>query len=463
MARFHGAARGTRLTWRQEVQVDSDVRRHDVRKHDAPEPDGVCAVRPGTDLGRHARMLARVHDATLSGDPAPAQSRRLVARSWNRVLAQGVNPDAGDPPGPLGVGEVEQRRSSSTLAAVLPELRSALTSVAEDARHVMVVCDADGVLLWREGSTAVRHRADALGFTEGADWSEASVGTNAIGTALAEDGPVQIFSAEHFVRSHHGWTCTASPVHDPRSGELLGVVDLSGPAQTIHPTTVALVSTAVRLAEAGLWRRHEARLDALRSIGAPMLAGSSGPGLVVDDHGWVAAATGLPGVERVGAPAADRLLAVHGLGSCLPEPVPGGWLLRPAEAGGPQRMRLTLDLDGRPPRAVVEGTGRWAHPLSTRHAEVLVLLARAGATGLDAAALSRQLYGDREHLVTVRAEMSRLRRGLGGLLLARPYRIAPEVELDLTGVEHGRIVRESTAPGVAALRRDRPTAGAEPV
>ena len=38
--------------------------------------------------------------------------------------------------------------------------------VAEDARHVMVVCDADGVLLWREGSTAVRRRADALGFTD---------------------------------------------------------------------------------------------------------------------------------------------------------------------------------------------------------------------------------------------------------------------------------------------------------
>lgn len=416
--------------------------------------DGVCAVRPGTDLGRHARLLARVHDAVLSGDPVPAQARGLVARSWSRVRAQGVDPDAGDPPGPLDTGQVEQRRTTSPLAAVLPELRTALTSVAEDARHVMVVCDADGVLLWREGSTAVRRRADALGFTEGADWSEPSVGTNAIGTALAEDGPVQIFSAEHFVRSHHGWTCTAAPVHDPRSGELLGVVDLSGPAETIHPTTVALVGTAIRLAEAGLWRRHEARLDALRTIAAPILAGTTGPGLVVDDHGWVAAAAGMPAVERVAAPSGDRLLAVHGIGPCQPEPVPGGWLLRPARAEGSARIRLRLDLDSRPPRAVVEGSNRWVHPLSTRHAEVLVLLARAGAAGLDAAALSEQLYGDRAHLVTVRAEMCRLRRGLGGLLLARPYRIAPEVELDLTVVRASRIVRSSTAPGVAALRRD---------
>nr|WP_222131875.1 GAF domain-containing protein [Pseudonocardia sp. C8] len=396
-------------------------------------------------------MLSQLHDAVLSGDAAPDRARRLIARSWDRVRAQGVNPDAGDPPGPLDAGQVEQRRSTSPLVPVLPALRSALTSVAEDARHVMVVTDADGVLLWREGSTAVRRRADGLGFTEGANWSECSVGTNAIGTALAEGGPVQIFSAEHFVRSHHRWTCTAAPVHDPRSGELLGVVDVSGPAETIHPTTVALVNTAVRLAEAGLWQRHEARLEALRTIGAPMLAGTSGPGLVVDDHGWVAAVTGLPGVERVAAPSADRLIAVHGIGPCLPEPVPGGWLLRPADSGS-SRMRLRLDLDARPPQAVVEGSSRWVHPLSTRHAEVLVLLARAGTAGLDSAALSESLYGDRAHLVTVRAEMSRLRRGLGGILLARPYRIAPEVELDLTGLRESRVVRDSAAPGIAALR-----------
>ncbi|MBC3191583.1 GAF domain-containing protein [Pseudonocardia sp. C8] len=418
---------------------------------DVREQASICAVRPGTDLGRHARMLSQLHDAVLSGDAAPDRARRLIARSWDRVRAQGVNPDAGDPPGPLDAGQVEQRRSTSPLVPVLPALRSALTSVAEDARHVMVVTDADGVLLWREGSTAVRRRADGLGFTEGANWSECSVGTNAIGTALAEGGPVQIFSAEHFVRSHHRWTCTAAPVHDPRSGELLGVVDVSGPAETIHPTTVALVNTAVRLAEAGLWQRHEARLEALRTIGAPMLAGTSGPGLVVDDHGWVAAVTGLPGVERVAAPSADRLIAVHGIGPCLPEPVPGGWLLRPADSGS-SRMRLRLDLDARPPQAVVEGSSRWVHPLSTRHAEVLVLLARAGTAGLDSAALSESLYGDRAHLVTVRAEMSRLRRGLGGILLARPYRIAPEVELDLTGLRESRVVRDSAAPGIAALR-----------
>ena len=410
--------------------------------------EAVCAIRPGMDVARHARMLARVHDALLAGDRPPAVPRRLVVRSWMRARAQGVDPDLGDPPGPLAACEVEQRRTRSPLHRVLPELRAALTSVAEDARHIMVVTDAEGVLLWREGSTAVRHRADALGFTEGANWSEGMVGSNAIGTALAEGAPVQMFAAEHFVRTHHVWTCTACPVHDPRTGELLGVVDVSGPAETVHPTTVALVGTAVKLAEASLWRQYEGRLEALRGVAAPLLSRLSGPGLVVDDHGWVAAVTGMPSLERVAVPRAELPVAVHGVGVCVPEPVPGGWLLRVSD---PAAIRLTLDLDGRPRRAIVDGSSRWLHPLSTRHAEVLLLLAHAGQRGMDAGALSAALYGDREHLVTVRAEMSRLRRSLGGLLLARPYRLGPEVEVVLPDLAGSAFVGASTAPGVRAL------------
>jgi hypothetical protein len=326
--------------------------------------EGVCAVRPGIDLGRHARLLARVHDALLSGDVPPARPRRLVERSWRRVRSHGVSPDLGDPPGPVGPAEVEQRRVASPLIRVLPELRASLTSVAEDARHVMVITDAEGVLLWREGSPAVRHRADRLGFTEGANWSEGSVGTNAIGTALAEAAPVQIFSAEHFVRSHHVWTCTACPVHDPRTGGLLGVVDVSGPVETVHPTTVALVCTAVKLAESSLWRHHEGRLEALRAVGAPLLAGVPGPALVADDHGWVAAVTGMPTLDRVAAPRPGQPLVVHGIGPCRCEPVPGGWLLRGLDGGlggaPTPGVRLCLELDARPPRAVVEGH----HPLA---------------------------------------------------------------------------------------------------
>ncbi|HEV7961951.1 MAG TPA: hypothetical protein VGP57_05365, partial [Actinoplanes sp.] len=64
-----------------------------------------------------------------------------------------------------------------------------------------------------------------------------------------------------------------------------------------------------------------------------------------------------------------------------------------------------------------------------RHAEILVLLGKAGHDGLSAEALSRALHGDAEHLVTVRAEVSRLRRLLGAIVDNRPYRLAEGVRL----------------------------------
>ena len=253
--------------------------------------DGACAVSSGTDLASHARMLHRAHDAAMAGESGPPTDlvRRVVRRSWERTRACGVDPDPRPGAAPAGPEEIETRRASSPLSGVMPELRASLTSIAENADHIMVVTAADGFVLYREGSVRVGRRADGLGFSAGALWTEAAVGTNSIGTALAEAAPVQLFSAEHFVRSQHSWTCTACPVHDPSTGELLGVVDLSGSAATVHPTTVALVITAVRLAESTLWNGHEARLASLRAVGAPLLARTRGPALVVDAHGWVAA------------------------------------------------------------------------------------------------------------------------------------------------------------------------------
>ncbi|MGZ4588086.1 MAG: GAF domain-containing protein [Mycobacteriaceae bacterium] len=414
--------------------------------------EGLSAVAPGTDLPRYARLLAAVHDAVLAGTAPPVRPRALVARSWSRMRTSGLSPERCGTVEPVAPAEVERRRRRTALRAVLPELRTSLAAIAQDAQFVMVVADADGVLLWREGSSSVLRGADVLGFTEGAEWSERTVGTNAIGTALVEAAPVQLFSAEHYAPSHHGWTCTGCPVHDPRTGEMLGVVDLSGPALTVHPMTIALVCTAVRLAEATLWRQHEARLDRLRLAAGPALASVNGPAMVVDEHGWVAGVSGLASRERVAVPAADRPLAVPGVGLCVPEPLAGGWLLRGSSSPTPLRLELEL---GAQPQAVVHGASTWRHRLTTRHAELLLLLAKAGATGMDAAALSCAIYGDAAHVVAVRAEVSRLRRTLGGLLCSQPYRFAPEVVVTLPGLDGCALLRTSTAPGVRAMLTER--------
>lgn len=402
---------------------------------------GFSAVAPGTDLPAHARELRRIHDAVLAGGSPVRRPRAVVARSWQRMLALGLDPDGAGARDPLSHADVELRRRTSPLSGVIGDLRRALASVADASRFLLVVTDADGVILWREGASGVLRRADGLGFAEGALWTEGQVGTNAIGTAIAEQAPVQLFSAEHFEAQQHPWYCTAMPLHDPRTGDLLGVVDVSGPALTMHPAITALVETAVRLAEARLAQLHAERLERLRRSYDHLVGTAAGPLLVVDDEGWVAHRSGIALRERIAAPRERTALAVPGLGVCLPERLEGGWLVRPvAVDGAGERMRLRLDLTGHEP--VVEVTtdaDSWRRAVGRRHAQILVELVAAGPEGLTPAALARRLFGADGREVTVRAEVSRLRRALGSLVVAAPYRLAPGIEVE--------VVRADTEPG----------------
>jgi transcriptional regulator of acetoin/glycerol metabolism len=109
-----------------------------------------------------------------------------------------------------------------------------------------------GVLLWVEGAHALRSNAEAMNFVEGARWSEDCAGTNAPGTALALDRPVQVFAAEHFSRIVQPWTCSAAPIHDPVTGESSRIIDLTGGYQIGSPHARALVQATVAAAESEL-------------------------------------------------------------------------------------------------------------------------------------------------------------------------------------------------------------------
>lgn len=436
------------------------VQRRTARR---PAPRFEAAVPAGEDPVRYAQLLRRVRDATLAGDRPPATPRPVIGDSWRRTIRFGVDPDQGkELTSQARPDEVEHRRHAGDLDRVLPVLGGVLLPAAEDAGHIMVVVDADGVILWRDGPRAIQRNAEHLGFCPGANWGEASVGTNAIGTALVVGHAVQVYSAEHFVKSHHAWTCAAAPIHDPATGKLLGVVDLSGAAATVHPSTLALVDAAARMAERELREAHRHNLEALRATAAPLLARVRGAAYVTDPDGWVAGATGVAPVPRLTLPRQrdSEFAWLPTLGLCRLEPLPGGWLVTVtgfAEAGAaPGRVTTSAELDLRDPRfpvlAISSASGQWSHRLSPRHAELLLILATA-SDGRTAAGLSADMFGTPEHTVTVRAETSRLRRIVGGLLLQRPYRFAGWVDVRVRYPAAAEdLLPASTAPAVCRIR-----------
>jgi hypothetical protein len=351
-----------------------------------------------------AREVRAAHEQFLAGEVDVAALdattvRPVVAKSWQRSLAKGVDPDFDRArPAAVAVG-IAKLRDSHPLAPALPVIRRLLVDDAVDSGVVVAVTGADGTLLWVEGDAKACRKAEQMNFVPGADWSERSAGTNAPGTALALDRELQIRGSEHFSRVVQPWSCTATPLHDPDTGALLGAIDLTGGAQAASSQTLALVrATALAV---------ENHLALLRLTGTAPEPATRKPHLVV-------------------------------LGADRPR-----W--------------VTTDMYGH----------LRATTLTGRHADILVLLSRH-PEGLSADHLAVLLDDKDLDVVTVRAEMSRLRKVIGAEYLdSRPYRLTVPVTtdigevfdaLDLGNVEtalaayHGPLLPQSVSPSIARLR-----------
>jgi transcriptional regulator of acetoin/glycerol metabolism len=240
------------------------------------------AIPPGADPASLSRRLNRAHDtfvATGSTDPG---LRTLVRESWRRSVAGGLDPEHALPHVRLDEQALAAIRDAHPLAAGMPVIRRLLVDGAADSGLLVAVSDAAGQLLWVEGDAALRSAAEGMHFMPGADWSESSAGTNAPGTALELDRPVQIFGPEHLARQVTPWSCSAAPIHDPDTGAILGVLDLTGGGDVVTPQSLTLVRATVAAVEAEL---RIARLSPVPHRSATPVAWSAPSLDVLGGHG----------------------------------------------------------------------------------------------------------------------------------------------------------------------------------
>ncbi|GGC73923.1 transcriptional regulator [Hoyosella rhizosphaerae] len=360
-----------------------------------PQLNRWLSVPPGADIARFASDAASAWESFLDKGITPASVRSVVGESWIRSKTRGVSPDAVEQTDLLPAADLEAYRSAHPMSLIRPVIRELLVADAVGSELLVAMSDEAGRLLWVDGDQRARDRAVSMSFVEGADWSEERVGTNAPGTALAVDHPIQIFGTEHFSRPVHEWNCSAAPVHDPLTGRIIGAIDITGGPRVAVPEMLQLVKATVRAAE------NELRLYLMRS----------------------------------------------------PQPV---------TAAVPRLQTLGLT------RPVLHDDSS-SRKLSQRHAEILLLLAQH-PEGLSSARLAVLLDESDLDDVTVRAEMSRLRKVIGAHVLgSRPYRLLSEVRTDVADVMAalqrgdikvairsytGPVLPESDAPGVVDLRED---------
>jgi hypothetical protein len=394
-------------------------------------------VDPGVDHVRLARLLRRAHEIALDGGRAPSLLRSVVASSWRRATDQGIDPE-GFAPTMLDGAATERALAESPVSPYLPLIKQMLGEAIEGAEYFAVLADRDGMLLWIDGDSRALDLAAGPRFLPGHLCSEGAVGTNAVGTALALDHPVQIFSAEHFNRRLHGLTCAAAPIRDPESGSTVAVLNLSGSFRTNHPHSLSLVTAVARVIQDSLAHQLARRDEELKARYIELLSGGlSGRSALVSRTGRVLAAVprGWLG-SRLPVGAGGELRLPTGSRTVVsPLDDRGDAMLVQASDRAPAPPRPTVAIAPLGPDRAEVLIGEWRTELSPRHSQLLILLATHPA-GLSAERLRRLVYGSRASTVTVRAEISRLRRLLGPVLASNPYRIEAEVEADPEELRH---------------------------
>jgi len=209
-----------------------------------------------------------------------------LLRSWQRCRSSGLdhlNKHFSDPEGRAGLSEARERS-----ARLLEHAGGIMEHVFEQIRasgSMVILADIHGMILHCLGDADFLGRAQRVALQPGSSWDEADRGTNAIGTAIVEQVPVEVMGAEHYLERNGFLTCSASPVFDAR-GQLAGVLDISGDYRSQQRHTLGLVRLSVELLEKRLFEAEFAREIQIAFHSRPEYVGSLQEGaLAVGEDG----------------------------------------------------------------------------------------------------------------------------------------------------------------------------------
>ena len=140
-----------------------------------------------------------------------------LSRSWLRSRDFGLSP-VGRPQGAPHASGAQLRRALERQHELVAHARPVMEDLFEQTRDsdgLVILADAQGLLLGALGDGRFVDRAQRVALRPGAIWDERWRGTNAIGTALAEQRPVSVLGGEHFLERNGFLSCTAAPIRDP--------------------------------------------------------------------------------------------------------------------------------------------------------------------------------------------------------------------------------------------------------
>ncbi|MDQ7236183.1 sigma-54-dependent Fis family transcriptional regulator [Bacillus pacificus] len=174
---------------------------------------------------------------------------KRISESWHRCKQANVNPHMNKGQKILSsrIFREQKKKSEIFLDIALPQIQN-MRKTIDELQMMALLIDPDGYVLSLSGNQQTLKRAKHINFIEGVKWTEAAVGTNAIGTALEIEEAIMITGTEHYSVASHSWSCAAAPIHND-DGKLIGVLDFSCPIEFSHPYMLGMVTSIAHAIE----------------------------------------------------------------------------------------------------------------------------------------------------------------------------------------------------------------------
>ncbi|WP_439022502.1 sigma-54-dependent Fis family transcriptional regulator [Bacillus thuringiensis] len=172
-----------------------------------------------------------------------------ISESWHRCKQANVNPhmNKGQKILSSNIFQDQKKKSEIFLDIAIPQIQN-MRKTIDELQMMALLIDPDGYVLSLSGNQQTLKRAKHINFIEGVKWTEAAVGTNAIGTALEIEEAIMISGTEHYSVASHSWSCAAAPIHND-DGKLIGVLDFSCPIEFSHPYMLGMVTSIAHAIE----------------------------------------------------------------------------------------------------------------------------------------------------------------------------------------------------------------------
>jgi len=209
----------------------------------------------------------------IQGLPPEGPLRDVILASWQRSHAYGIDPELSRLSSePVTDEDLQSRLDLNRELVDIATLHlDWISSSLAQILHAVFLVDRDGVVLYATGNDP--RMRESFHVVPGYDWSERKMGTNAVGTALAENRAIAIVGPEHFVQLFHGYTCTAAPIH--AKGEVVGAIGIGTPVIDGHPERMILTSHTAYVIEETLRHRQTERLaESIKAEAMALLANS---------------------------------------------------------------------------------------------------------------------------------------------------------------------------------------------